>query len=57
MPVDPSIIAGLKQPSFMTPADALGIKNAMYRNQLGQIELQEAQRGVQTKNALANLFK
>ena len=52
MPLDPSIILGIKP---LEMPDFAKIQSDAQTNQLNQIKMQEAQQGIQTKNALRQL--
>ena len=52
MPLDPSIIMGIKP---LEMPDFAKIQSDAQTNQLNQIKMQEAQQGIQTKNALRQL--
>ena len=52
MPLDPSIILGYKPPQFPGVADVAQMKALQYRNALAGMQLQEAQREIQSQNAL-----
>lgn len=60
MPIDPSIAMGVKAPQFESPVNALAqllqVQSAQQQNQLGQMKLDEYQRGTERTNRLQALL-
>lgn len=55
MAIDPSIIGGLRQPEIMTPAQAIQLRNIARAGQLQELQMMEAQRTQQNRNAMLGI--
>lgn len=61
MPLNPNIILGAQRPQIMRPQDMAQAAAAMQQNELanrmGQMKMQEYERGIQENNALAGVYR